>query len=101
MESKERYAELMALGRDEVDRLCKIYAEAVIVVPSSTNYTTGKRTYEKPVPEGAIAVAWYSNATHFIVNMPQDLKRLSPKQLEQLSYYNNDKFRPPFWAFED
>lgn len=50
------YKELMKLGKEEVERLCKLYEKEVISVSCSKNYQTGEIFYHEPVPEGAIPV---------------------------------------------
>ena len=94
------YKELMELGKDEVERLCKIYDKEVISVSSHTNYQTGETYYDEPVPEGAIPVHHFSNAVHFL-RMTPTFEKLSKTQLEQLGSYNNDKYRPSFLAYRD
>ena len=64
------YKELMELGKDEVERLSKLYEKEVISVSCSKNYQTGETFYHEPVPEGAIPVCYFSNATHFLRMTP-------------------------------
>jgi hypothetical protein len=95
-----KYEELMKLGKDEVERLRKLYDKSLIFVRSSTNYQTGERHYYDPIPEGAVPVNYFSNGVEFL-RMTPEFEKLSKTQLEQLSSRNNDVHRPPFWAFED
>lgn len=94
------YKELMKLGKDEVERLCKIYDKEVISVSCHRNWQTGETYYDEPVPEGAIPVCYFSNATHFL-RMAPTFEKLSKTQLDQLGSYNNDKYRPSFLAYRD
>ena len=82
------YKELMKLGKEEVERLCKLYEKEVISVSCSKNYQTGEIFYHEPVPEGAIPVHYFSNATHFL-------------RMTQLGAYINDRYRPSFLAYRD
>jgi hypothetical protein len=95
-----QYKELMELGKEEVERLCKLYDQEVICVSSHINYQTGETYYDEPVPEGAIPVCSFSNATHFL-RMTPTFEKLSKTQLNQLGSYNNDKYRPSFLAYRD
>lgn len=94
------YKELMKLGKEEVERLCKLYEKEVISVSCSKNYQTGKIFYHEPVPEGAIPVHYFSNATHFL-RMTPTFEKLSKTQLAQLGAYINDRYRPSFLAYRD
>jgi hypothetical protein len=94
------YKELMELGKEEVERLSKLYEKEVISVSCSKNYQTGETFYHEPVPEGAIPVCYFSNATHFLRITPE-FEKLSKTQLNQLGSYNNDKYRPSFLAYRD
>ena len=94
------YKELMKLGKEEVERLCKLYEKEVISVSCSKNYQTGEIFYHEPVPEGAIPVHYFSNATHFL-RMTPTFEELSKTQLAQLGAYINDRYRPSFLAYRD
>lgn len=96
-----QYKELMELGKDEVERLSKLYEKEVISVSCSKNYQTGEIHYTEPVPgDGAIPVHSFSNAVHFLRITPE-FEKLSTTQLEQLGSYSNDKYRPSFLAYRD
>ena len=96
-----QYKELMELGKDEVERLCKLYEKEVICVGCHINFQTGETHYDEPVPgDGAIPVHSFSNAVHFLRITPE-FEKLSKTQLEQLGSYSNDKYRPSFLAYRD
>lgn len=96
-----QYEELMQLGKDEVERLCKLYDKEVISVRCTKNYATGEVQYLDPVPgDGAIPVKSFSNSIHFLRITPE-FEKLSKTQLEQLGSYNNDKYRPSLLAYRD
>lgn len=94
------YKELMELGKEEVERLCKIYDKEVISVSYHKNYQTGDTYYDEPVPEGAIPVRYFSNSAHFL-RMTPTFEKLSKTQLAQLGAYINDRYRPSFLAYRD
>ena len=94
------YEELFKLGKEEVERLRRLYDAQVITVRAHTDYSTGKCIYEEPVPEGTKRVHTYSNAAEFL-KMTPDFEKLTPEQLYQLGAYNNDNYRPSFLAYKD
>ena len=94
------YKELMELGKEELERLCKIYDKEVISVSCHKNYQTGDTYYDEPVPEGAIPVHSFSNSTHFL-RMTPTFEKLSKAQFAQLGSYINDRYRPSFLAYRD
>ena len=88
---------MFRVGKEEVERLCKLYDKEVVSISCKKNYQTGEIHYDAPIPEGVMPVHYFSNATHFL-RMTPEFEKLSKTQLNQLGSFVNDKHRPSFLA---